>query len=87
MSEILYGIAWTLGGVLLIAGLVAAVRWAKRAGRKAATIGGALMLLMSMGVVPPQELQRIEEAKEPKGKKGAESGDPPESGLPKRPEP
>jgi hypothetical protein len=65
------------GAVLLLIGMAAAIRWAKRAGGKAAGLGGALMLMLSMGVVPPKELQTIEEAREPKGKKGAESGDPP----------
>jgi hypothetical protein len=65
------------GVVLLVIGAVAAIRWAKRAGGKAAGLGGALLLMLSMGVVPPKELQTIEEARESKGKKGAESGDPP----------
>jgi hypothetical protein len=63
--------------VLLIVGMVAAIRWAKRAGAKAAGLGGALMLMFTMGVVPPKEQQTIEEAKESKDKKGAESGEPP----------
>lgn len=67
-----------VGGVLSLGiGMVAAVRWAKRTGARAAGLGGALMLMLSMGVVPPKELQTIEEAKESKGKKGAESGEPP----------
>jgi hypothetical protein len=74
---------------LLVVGAVAAVRWAKRASTKAAGLGGALMLMFAMGVVPPKELQTIEEAKESKDKKGAESGDPPSgprSGLDEDPE-
>jgi hypothetical protein len=65
------------GAVLLVIGMVAAIRWAKRTSGKAAGLGGALLLMLSMGVVPPKELQTIEEAKESKGKKGAESGNPP----------
>lgn len=40
-------------------------------------MANALMLVLSMGVVvkPPQ--QAIEEAREDKGRKGGESGDPP----------
>jgi hypothetical protein len=65
------------GAVLLVVGMVAAIRWAKRAGGKAAGLGGALMLMLSMGVVPPRQLQMIEEARESKAGKGTESGDPP----------
>lgn len=63
--------------MLLVAGMVAAIRWAKRTGGKAAGVGGALMLMFSMGVIPPRLFQTIEEAKESKARKGAESGAPP----------
>jgi hypothetical protein len=69
--------------LLLVVGMIAAIRWAKRTGAKAAGLGGALMLMFTMGVVPPKEQQTIEEAKESKDKKGAESGDPP--AAPRRP--
>lgn len=38
-----------------------------------------LFSLFGGAVVPPKETQTIEQAKEDKGKKGAESGDPPSS--------
>jgi len=75
--------------VLLVVGMVGATRWAKRASTKAAGLGGALMLMFTMGVVPPKEQQTLEEARESKDKKGAESGDPParrRSGLDEAPE-
>ena len=59
-------------------GAVGSIRWAKRSSTGAQLVANAMMLVMSIGmpiVNPPQ--QGIEEAREDKGKKGAESGDPP----------
>jgi hypothetical protein len=63
--------------VILLAG-VGGVRWAKRHTTGAQLVASALMLVLGMvgpAVKPPQ--QGIEEAREDKGKKGSESGDPP----------
>ena len=57
---------------------VGSVRWAKRHSTGAQLLASAMLLIFGIGVPivnPPQ--QRIEEAREDKGKKGAESGDPP----------
>ena len=77
VRAIFYASCWTFGAILLIASLVLIVRKAK-AGRGTAT---ALVvgLLMGFGVMPQTGPTPIEEAKESKGKKGAESGDPPSS--------
>jgi hypothetical protein len=55
-----------------------AVRWAKLHSTGAQILAGAMILVLGIGVPvinPPQ--QGIEEAREDKGSKGAESGDPP----------
>ena len=63
---------------LSLVAMIALVRWARRGGRGPAMLGSALVLLLGIGLVPEQlPQQRIEEAREEKGKKGAESGDPP----------
>jgi hypothetical protein len=71
----LYASCWTFGAILAIASLVFIVRKAK-GGRGTAT---ALMvgLLMGFGVMPQTGPTPVQEAKDSKGKKGAESGDPP----------
>lgn len=77
MKSILYASCWTFGAILVIAALVCSVRKAK-AGRGTAT---ALVvgLLMGFGVMPEMGPTPVQEAKDRKGKKGAESGDPPSS--------
>ena len=57
---------------------VGSIRWAKRHSTGAQLLAGAMILVLGIGVPivnPPQ--QGIEEAREDKGKKGSESGDPP----------
>jgi hypothetical protein len=57
---------------------IGSVRWAKRHSTGAQLLAGAMILVLGIGVPivnPPQ--QGIEEAREDKGKKGSESGDPP----------
>lgn len=59
---------------------VGSIRWAKRHPMGAELLASAMILVLGMAgpvVHPPQ--QGIEEAREDKGKKGAESGDPPDS--------
>jgi hypothetical protein len=71
-------IEWSLAAFCTLALMIALVRWARRGGRGTAMLGSALVLLLGIGLVPEQiPQQRIEEAREDKGKKGAESGDPP----------
>ena len=57
---------------------VGSIRWAKRHSTGAQLLASAMMLVLGTGlpiVNPPQ--QGIEEAREDKGTKGSESGDPP----------
>ena len=60
-------------------GGVGGIRWAKRHSTGAQLLASAMILVLGFGgppiVNPPQ--QGVEEAREDKGKKGAESGDPP----------
>ena len=70
----------TLGLVVLMIGAaIASVRWAKRHSTGAQLLAGAMLLVLgfSMPVVKRPQ-QGVEEAREDKGKKGAQSGDPPE---------
>ncbi len=80
MKAIVFAVGWTLAALLLIAALYSLVRWARRDRRGATIVGSALVLLFGGGLVPDSSRQRTEEAREDKGKKGAESGDPPEPG-------
>ena len=78
MSGTIRPIATILAITILLLGGVGSVRWAKRNGTGAQLVGSALMLVLGMigpAIKPPQ--QGIEEAREDKGKKGSESGDPP----------
>jgi len=57
---------------------VGGIRWAKRHSTGAQLLASAMILVLGWGppiVNPPQ--QGVEEAREDKGKKGTESGDPP----------
>ena len=75
MRAILYGLGWTLGSILVIGSMVLTVRKAKRGnGTATALVAG---LLMGLGAMPGMCAATVQEAKERKGKKGAESGDPP----------
>lgn len=78
MRDGLVALAWCLGFVLLIAGMIMLVRWAKRAGRNVAGVAGTALLLFGLGLAPDMERQRLEEARESKDKKGGQSGDPPD---------
>jgi hypothetical protein len=67
-----------LAAAFLLMSAVGAVRWAKRGTPGASFVASAMMLVLGMyapAIKPPQ--QGIEEAREDKGKKGSESGDPP----------
>jgi hypothetical protein len=57
---------------------IGSIRWAKRHSTGAQLLASAMILVLGIGVPivnPPQ--QGVEEAREDKGKKGSESGDPP----------
>jgi ABC-type amino acid transport system permease subunit len=57
---------------------VGGIRWAKRHSTGAQLLASAMIMVLGVGVPivnPPQ--QGMEEAREDKGKKGSESGDPP----------
>jgi hypothetical protein len=59
---------------------VGSVRWAKRQSTGAQLLASAMLLVLGIGapvVNPPQ--QGIEEAREDKDQKGAQSGDPPDA--------
>jgi hypothetical protein len=79
MQAVVHAIV-TLGVVVLMIGAaVASVRWAKRHSTGAQLLAGAMLLVLgfSMPVVKRPQ-QGVEEAREDQGKKGAESGDPPD---------
>jgi hypothetical protein len=85
-ARAILALEWSLAAGFTVALMIALVRWAKRGGRGTAMLGSALVLLLGIGLVPEQiPQQRIEEAREEKGKKGAESGDPPTGGRPEGP--
>jgi hypothetical protein len=74
----LRALEWCTAAIMTIWVMVALIRWAKRGGRGTALLGSAMVLLLGIGLVPEQiPQQRIEEAREEKGKKGPESGAPP----------
>jgi hypothetical protein len=63
--------------VVVVSGMVASVRWAKRGG--AAAAGAVMLALGSIFVGKPPSAHYIEHLREDKGKKGNESGEPPET--------
>ncbi len=70
-------VAMAVAAIFLVAA-VGSIRWAKGHSRGAQFVASALILVLGITtpiVTPPQ--QGIEEAREDKGKKGSESGDPP----------
>ena len=78
MRASIRAIAIVLAVVLTLFFAVGSVRWAKRQSTAAQFLASAMILVLGIGVPivnPPQ--QGIEEAREDKGKKGAESGAPP----------
>jgi hypothetical protein len=57
---------------------VASVRWAKRHSTGSQLLAGAMLLLLAVSIlVPKRPQQGLEEARVDKGRKGAQSGDPP----------
>jgi hypothetical protein len=68
--------------VLVIWTAVGCVRWAKRHSTGGQLLAGAVLLVLGLTVpIPKRPQQGIEEAREDKGKKGAESGDPPDDSI------
>jgi ABC-type amino acid transport system permease subunit len=78
VRALLRAIAIVLAVIIAVLGAVGAIRWAKRHPTGSQLLASAMIMVMGVGVPiinPPQ--QGIEEAREDKGKKGSESGDPP----------
>jgi ABC-type amino acid transport system permease subunit len=78
MRDVLCSIAIVLACIVVLSAAMGAIRWAKRYSTGAQVLASAMILVLGMGVPvinPPQG--GIEEAREDKGTKGAESGVPP----------
>lgn len=78
MRAILRAIAIVLTIVIALYAAVGSVRWAKRSSTGTQMLASAMILVLGIGapvVKPPQ--QGIEEARQDKGTKGEQSGDPP----------
>lgn len=77
MRALIRAIVIVLVAVLTLYAAVGSVRWAKRQSTGTQLLASAMMMVLGMGmpvVKPPQ--QDIEEAREDKGSKGGQSGDP-----------
>jgi hypothetical protein len=71
-------VAIVLAAVVAIFLSVGSVRWAKRSSTGAQFLASAMLLVLGVTMpIPNPPQQKIEEAREDKGKKGGESGDPP----------
>ena len=80
MRAAVRAIVIVLVAVAAIWAAVGSVRWAKRQSTGAQLLASAMLLVLGVGapvVNPPQ--QGIEEAREDKDQKGAQSGDPPDA--------
>ena len=78
MRDVLRSIGIVLAFIVVLSAAMGGIRWAKRHSTGAQILAGAMLLVLGIGVPvinPPQ--QGIEEAREDKGTKGAESGAPP----------
>jgi hypothetical protein len=65
--------------MVMIWAAVGSVRWAKRHSSGAQLLAGAMLLVRGFTVpIPKRPQQGVEEAREDKGKKGGQSGDPPD---------
>ena len=80
MRAAVRAIVIVLVAVAAVCSAVGSVRWAKRQSTGAQLLASAMLLVLGIGapvVNPPQ--QGIEEAREDKDQKGAQSGDPPDA--------
>jgi hypothetical protein len=78
VRALLRAIAIVLAITITVLGAVGSIRWAKRHPTGAQLLASAMIMVMGVGapiVKPPQQV--IEEAREDRGKKGSEFGDPP----------
>jgi hypothetical protein len=78
MRDVLRSIAIVLAFIVVLSAAVGSIRWAKRHSTGAQILASAMILVLGISVPvinPPQ--QGVEEAREDKGTKGAESGAPP----------
>jgi uncharacterized membrane protein YoaK (UPF0700 family) len=66
--------------VVMIWAAAVCVRWAKRHSTGAQFLAGAMLLILGITTpIPKRPQEAVEEAREDKGKKGGQSGDPPDS--------
>ena len=78
MSEAVRAITTLVMIVLVILAAIGSVRWAKRHSTGAQLLAGAMLLVLGISMpIVKRPQQGVEEAREDKGKKGAESGNPP----------
>ena len=78
MRAVIRALATVLVITVTLWAAVGSIRWAKRHSTGSQLLASAMMLALALGmpvVKPPQ--QGMEEAREDKGKKGSEPGDPP----------
>jgi hypothetical protein len=79
MQAVVRAIATFAMVMLMIWTAVACVRWAKRHSTGSQILAGAMLLVLGISMpIVKRPQQGLEEAREYKGKKGAESGDPPD---------
>jgi hypothetical protein len=78
-ARAILAVGWGLTALCALVTGVVLMRWARSGGRRgAAMLASGMLLVLGIVLVPEQiPQQRIEEARQEKGKKGAESGDPP----------
>lgn len=75
-------IATVAAVVLMIWFAVGCVRWAKRHSTGSRMLANAMLLVVSIGMpIVKRPRQGLEEARQDKGRKGAESGDPPDDSI------
>ena len=79
MQAVVHAIATVLVIALVISAAVGSVRWVKRHSTGAQLLASAMLLILGISMpIIKRPQQGVEEAREDKGKKGAESGDPPD---------
>ncbi len=76
VKQALIAVGCTSAALAALAGMVALVRTTKKGGVGMAMLGTAMLLFLGGALAPQRPEQTVEEAREDKGKKGSESGDP-----------
>jgi hypothetical protein len=78
MQAVVHALATFSTVVVTICAAAASVRWAKRHSAGSQVMAGAMLLILGISMpVVKRPQQGLEEAREDKGTKGAQSGDPP----------